>query len=323
MAGDDVRLKAAVKSAEDELNLIKNQVQQTLLDIREHILDVTNPFNKGTAAMLLAEDKPEDAPLASIGGDGGPGGSGGSDSGSGGSTIEEEILPNEDAPESDPLDGLPQDDVLAVESDPQGGTDMIMEGGGPNVMSMPAESFEADAPAKGSPKDADDDDEADDVDDADDDADDEIDHDTDGDQDPEPDESDDDTDGDEHEDEEEPPQQDKRSSATADLDLVTLAALVRWVSVTTQALGPRRVEVLLDAYESAGRISPQVRTVIRNFCALSDEDPDGHIPVRDVLSAMVRMEGVVGKSGNGSAHRLMAILLDDEDDPLTRLGLRG
>ena len=38
-------MHASLKTAEDELNLIKNQVQQTLLDIREHILDVTNPFN--------------------------------------------------------------------------------------------------------------------------------------------------------------------------------------------------------------------------------------------------------------------------------------
>jgi hypothetical protein len=107
------------------------------------------------------------------------------------------------------------------------------------------------------------------------------------------------------------------------MDLVTLAALVRWVSITTQALGRNRVNVLLDTYEIAGRITPHIKDVIKTLCALGDEDPDGAVPVRDVLSAMVRMEGLVGGNDNGAAHRLMAILLDDDDEPLTRMGLRG
>ncbi|MDA1256827.1 MAG: hypothetical protein O3C10_03170 [Chloroflexi bacterium] len=36
--------EARVRVLEEELVLVKNQVQQTLLDIREHLLDLTNPF---------------------------------------------------------------------------------------------------------------------------------------------------------------------------------------------------------------------------------------------------------------------------------------
>ena len=36
--------EARVRVLEEELVLVKNQIQQTLLDIREHILDLTNPF---------------------------------------------------------------------------------------------------------------------------------------------------------------------------------------------------------------------------------------------------------------------------------------
>ena len=36
--------EARVRVLEEELVLVKNQIQQSLLDIREHILDLTNPF---------------------------------------------------------------------------------------------------------------------------------------------------------------------------------------------------------------------------------------------------------------------------------------
>ncbi|MCH7906752.1 MAG: hypothetical protein IIC29_01935 [Chloroflexi bacterium] len=36
--------EARVRVLEEELVLVKNQIQQTLLDIREHLLDLTNPF---------------------------------------------------------------------------------------------------------------------------------------------------------------------------------------------------------------------------------------------------------------------------------------
>ena len=42
MADDDA--EAHVRVLEEELTVVKNQVQQTLLDIREHIFDLTNPF---------------------------------------------------------------------------------------------------------------------------------------------------------------------------------------------------------------------------------------------------------------------------------------
>lgn len=36
--------EARVRVLEEELVLVKNQIQQSLLDIREHLLDLTNPF---------------------------------------------------------------------------------------------------------------------------------------------------------------------------------------------------------------------------------------------------------------------------------------
>lgn len=308
MAGEDVRLKTAVKTVEDELNLLKNQVQQTLLDIREHILDVTNPFNN--AQDLLADETKEDHTAMGAGGGSGEAAVEGAESEVGGAAEEsageqEEILSEEPSVE-DELAALPQDDVLAMDDQPVADdlmTDAVTAG------APPEEAFVAeDAPAEEEPEQGDEEAEEGP-------AEEETEE-----------EAEEDGRGEDAEAEAEtatvPPAPDLNPHAQ--LDLVTLAALVRWVSVTTQTLGRNRVEVLLDTYELAGRITPQVKNVIKTLCSLADEDPDGDVPVRDVLSAMVRMEGLVGGTkDNPSAHRLMAILLDDDDEPLTRLGMRG
>ena len=309
MAGEDVRLKATEKSGEDELNLLKNQVQQTLLDIREHILDVTNPFNN---AQDLLADEPKEAVSISAGG-GGAEGQAGADAGDaakeksaeeGGAT--EEIL-SESPSVEDELAALPEDDILTMGD--AGVDELVTEQ--MSAQSMPQESFiTEEAPSMVAAV-----------------TEEEEETEAEGEEDDEEEES--------EEDDAEEPSDPEKAAGHGDrggpatlpgpqIDMVTLAALVRWVSVTTQALGRNRVEVLLDTYELAGRITPQVKNIIKTLCSLADEDPDGRVPVRDVLAAMVRMEGLVGGGReNASAHRLMAILLDDDDDPLTRLGLRG
>ena len=105
MAGEDARLNAGLKTAEDELNLIKNQIQQTLLDIREHILDVTNPFNNVTPEMV---DDDEELNIEDGGGDlAGAAGDGEGSDGSGDEITEEEPIEDEI-----PLDELLGEDGL-------------------------------------------------------------------------------------------------------------------------------------------------------------------------------------------------------------------
>ena len=106
MAGEDARLKAGLKSAEDELNLIKNQIQQTLLDIREHILDVTNPFNS-----VAPEDLDDDEEM-SIEDSGGAGAGADGADGEGG--------------EGEGLDGESEEDLETL--DEEAGEDLLMEG---------------------------------------------------------------------------------------------------------------------------------------------------------------------------------------------------
>ncbi|GEM_PF-3008661 len=319
MAGEEVRLKSTIKSLEDELNLIKNQVQQTLLDIREHILDVTNPFNNAT--VLLADAKPGGGPGAA----GAPGASGAQENKAAKEEPEkplEEILPPEDKSAQQEVPGLPEDDVLAMDTDTS--TQMVADAG-------PSVSVSAGDAGGGEAFEIEDEPEAE-----------EEQEEEAAEEEAEPEEEEKAAGKEEEtaEEEEEPETTEEvieeveepdnaagqgswPPAAALRLDLVTLAALVRWVSVSMESLGRNRVEVVLDAYEAAGRINPQVKAVIKMLCALQDEEPDEPLPVREVLAALVRMEGVLGGEENGAAHRLMAILLDDEMEPLTRLGMRG
>ncbi|MBT6681751.1 MAG: hypothetical protein HOB07_06850, partial [Chloroflexi bacterium] len=57
---DDV--EARVRVAEEELNLLKNQVQQTLLDVREHILDLVEPGSAIPRSDRPADSKDDSSP---------------------------------------------------------------------------------------------------------------------------------------------------------------------------------------------------------------------------------------------------------------------
>ena len=324
MAAEDARMKAGLKTAEDELNLIKNQVQQTLLDIREHILDATNPFNAIDDA-LTDEDEIEFGDDLMGGGAGGAGGAGGSgsgdgegDSGDGGGGDDDVEYDDEGNPIANSEDGeedlegeeYPEDELLEPEGDiieeiPDDGymDDQIIDDGAGSMssgMGDMEEIFEEEEVLA-------DEDEGFELD----------------------------------EEPEEPTEEELEIAAAeaaeadgqgglageggiaaamvADFDVLTMAGLVRWVAVTSERLGPNRTEILLDAFEAAGRIAPSTRAVLHHLMALTEEDPSENVPVREIVSAMVRMEGVLDTTVGTDSTRLLSMLMDVEDDPIDRL----
>ncbi len=314
MAGEDARLNAGLKSAEDELNLIKNQVQQTLLDIREHILDVTNPFNSVAPGDLDdgEEMSIEEGGVAGAAGESGDGeGSDGEGTGAG---AEEDIETIEEDPEEEILmegdgglgeefvDEIPEDEYIEESSGGGGG------GGGGGLMDMlegaDAEAVEGeDEVVEGFEPDQE---EMPDIESELEEAEDAL---TDGE--PVSDAAPGDGTG------------DGVSNAVAaalsiNVDLLTMASLVRWTAMTRERIGANRMDILLDACEMAGRITPQMKSVIHALSALGDEDEDG-IPVRDVVTAMVRMDGVLNAEGSMESNRLLGLLLDMDEDPLDYL----
>lgn len=310
MAGEDARLKAGLKSAEDELNLIKNQIQQTLLDIREHILDVTNPFN--SVAPELLDDDEEVSIEESGGGGDGEGGGDGDDEGEDDTVAETEedealedeveedvaaddvVLEDEGDSFADEYEDVPEDEIIDDGAGSGGGGLMELLDEPTDEIEEEPEGFELDDEEEQMPEfEADEDDLM----------------------------------------EQELPEDgipeetvgsgdavaDAVAAAlVADVDLLTMASLVRWTAVTRERLGANRLDILLDAYEMAGRITPQMKNVVRALSALGDEDEFG-IPVRDVVTAMVRMDGVINSGENRESNRLLGLLLDMDEDPLDHL----
>lgn len=315
MAAEDARMKAGLKTAEDELNLIKNQVQQTLLDIREHILDATNPFSAIDDA-LTDEDEIEfgdDLMGGGAGAAGAAGAAGESGDGDGGESSDDSDGPDDllgenegDEGEDDEFvdDGMedPEDEFIEeLPDDGYMGDEIIddgMGGGMSSGMGSTEEIFEEEEIVP-------DEDEGFELD-------------------------------------EEPSEEyldlDEAADAAAadadgsvlgaggvaaamvaDFDVLTMAGLVRWVAVTTERLGPNRTEILLDAFEAAGRIAPSTRAVLHHLMALSEEDPSEVVPVREIVSAMVRMEGVLDSNAGSDTSRLLSMLMDVDDDPMDRL----
>jgi hypothetical protein len=317
LAAEDTRMKAGLKTAEDELNLIKNQVQQTLLDIREHILDATNPFSAIDDA-LTDEDEIEfgddlmggAAGVAGAAGAEGEGGGGEGSDGAGDSEGSDDVddLLDEDADGSDDellddeFDDPGEEIVEEYPDDGYMGDEIIddgMGGGGSSGMGDQEEVFEEEeiVPDEDEGFELDEESSAGDLD-----LEDVL-----GEAEPSTDGSARNADG------------LPVSAAVADFDVLTMAGLVRWVAVTTERLGPNRTEILLDAFEAAGRIATSTRAVLHHLMALSEEDPSENVPVREIVSAMVRMEGVLDSSKNTNSSRLLSMLMDVDDDPMDRL----
>ena len=320
MAAEDARMKAGLKTAEDELNLIKNQVQQTLLDIREHILDVTNPFNAVDDA-LTDEDEIEFDDLMG-GGSSGPAGAEGAAGADGadaegkgkgdgdgeedlesadgdGESVEELIDDAADAPGEEIIEEIPDDGYVVEEIVDDGGGG----GGMPSAVADSDEYFEEEEEI---PEDIEEEFKLDE-------------EPADTEQEPELEGSGTAQDGTDAVDGADGAADSALAPLTANFDVLTMAGLVRWVAVTTDRLGANRTEIMLDAFEAAGRIAPSTRVVLHHLMALTEEDPSVQVPVREIVSAMVRMEGVLDTSAGTDSNRLLSMLMDVEDDPLDRL----
>ena len=282
----DSRLENSLKSAEDELTLIKNQIQQTLLDMREHVLQSSNPF---VVPVFTGPEEGTDRPLDSApGADGADGAAdsetatneeqSGEESGDAGEEqleeIGEPVAEEEQFLESE--FGAPEDEEIIVDSD-----------GGPGAGGMQFQDF---AKEESEPEE----------------------------EEPAGDDRDDPTDEEEAQEEDRPHTAEGRQAAPDPLDLISLAGLVRWVAATLERVGRTRTEVVLDAYEQSGRMSSEVKQVARTLCELADEDPHAGIPVRDIVGAMMRLEGVLG-NGDGQSNRLLSLIFQDEYEPADSL----
>ena len=281
----DSRLENSVKNAEDELSLIKNQIQQTLLDIREHVLDSTNPF------VLPAFPGLEEGAGGSVDATEGADGAAGSEGATGEGESEEEVSEDAVVEEGEGIGepGLEEEEIVESELGSPGDEEVVVDSiedpGEDEAHFEDFEDEEQEPLEEEFPEDALEEEE-------------EL--------------------GEDGEDADDDESETTQASRPEPLDIISLASLVRWVAATLERVGRARLEVLLDAYEQSGRMSPEVKTVARTLCELADEDPYSRIPVRDIVGAMMRLEGVLGHD-DGQDNRLLSLIFQDEYEPADSL----
>ena len=355
-------LEARVRVAEEELDLLKNQVQQTLLDVREHILDLVEPTSglqtadqpaaagavaaapavateivdaaapaPGGGVAELPATETGAAPLPDLGGDvdmgggmadmpaldmgGGMGDLAGPDMGGDvGGDAGLEDMGGFDMPGMDPGAGM--DGGFDMENAPYDG--MEEAPGGPGIADAPydgAETYSDQGPTAYQ-------DDYPDADGA------NYEHAADGTpQDPYSDASDEFGDPSaEPAAGETPSAADAPSggvrpvveAALAEMDLITLVGVLRWVDQAVQRLGQRRVDALLDVWQMTGRISGATKEMIERLCALTHEDAEERVPLQDLVAMMIQMEAVFDTEESSNS-RLLAMLFGGSGDPLSGL----
>ncbi|MCH7738767.1 MAG: hypothetical protein IIC93_01305 [Chloroflexi bacterium] len=329
-----------VKNLESELSLLKNQVQQTLLDIREHVLEFTNPFTAEARLVRAWQERTAQAAQTNLGGE---------------ADLEslletdDEILEEAPAPaaatatapppaddddwdefeDEEPLDVAPQA-TAAADDDPELDLEPEVNDTGPEA--QPLADFEDEPFGDGEwedPYEEDEDDLGAEYDDTD-----EI---TDIEQDdgeveemqveesevpspleqepvseqpapPEPNPA-------EAAPQPQPPVPAPQESVqqilrkAPGMDMITLISLVRWVDKNTERIGKDRVMVILDIYAMSGRITEETRDIVKRLCALGRND-ETRVPVRDVVAAMLTIDGVLDERVSES-QRLMSMLYDE------------
>ena len=321
-----------VKNLESELSLLKNQVQQTLLDIREHVLEFTNPFTAEARLVRAWQERTAQAAQTNLGGE---------------ADLESLLeTEGEDSPDSvaatatapppaeddwdefedeEPLDVAPQatadsgDDLEPDEYESIPGAEPVAEFEDQPVVDEMWED----------PYDDEYEDEYEDDLDVDDGVVDEIESEDDEVEEPQTEvteeseaplslEQEPESEAPEPKPVEAPPPQPEPAPQAAlqqilrkdpGMDMITLISLIRWVDKNTERIGKDRVMVILDIYAMSGRITEETRDIVKRLCALGRND-ETRVPVRDVVAAMLTIDGVLDERVSES-QRLMSMLYDE------------
>lgn len=282
-----------VEGLEAELSLLKNQVQQTLLDIREHVLEFTSPMAAEARMVRAWHDRTAEAAELNLGG---PGITNGGDV--------EQLLESAELEADVPLQSEADPDALEVGDDVSAAAlvEEIREPEIPDLDPGGAETGPGDFEESDSI-------EVETASGATDDWDEEA---TPGAEapptmapEPKP----------EHEPRPVVAPEPKPAPLTtgSEMDLIRLSSLVRWVDLNTARIGKDRVEVILDIYEMSGRITGETKKLVKRLCALSRDEEQSRVPVRDVVSAMLTMDGVLDDDASQS-RRLLGLMYDDASE---------
>ena len=103
----------------------------------------------------------------------------------------------------------------------------------------------------------------------------------------------------------------KKSGKKIDLSLVLM--LARWAEEGIRRIGKRKVEGILEIYELAGHLSPDLKEILLKLIHLSDtEEPQDKVTIKDLLAVLLQLDALVGKNQRVDL-KLLSLLLGGEE----------
>ena len=84
------------------------------------------------------------------------------------------------------------------------------------------------------------------------------------------------------------------------MDLTTIAMLARWVSNGIRRVGRKRMQSIVEMYQMTGNLSPKAREVIVRLVRMSDsEDPKGAVPMTACIPVLMQLNTILGGRQQG------------------------
>ena len=103
----------------------------------------------------------------------------------------------------------------------------------------------------------------------------------------------------------------KKSGKKIDLSLVLM--LARWAEEGIKRIGKKKVEGILEIYELAGHLPPDLKEILLKLIHLSDtEEPQDKVTIKDLLAVLLQLDALVGKNQRVDL-KLLSLLLGGEE----------
>ena len=94
----------------------------------------------------------------------------------------------------------------------------------------------------------------------------------------------------------------KSSNPTGGIDMAIVASLAQWTGSSIQRVGKERLGVLLEVYEMTGHLNGIYKELLQKLIEGSvDQGPRGSVDMNDVLPILTQLDGIFG-GGSGSTN---------------------
>lgn len=100
-----------------------------------------------------------------------------------------------------------------------------------------------------------------------------------------------------------------------ELDLAMLIKLARWAEESVKKVGREKVERLLEIYQGTKHLPQGTKEIILGLVHLVDEGkPEGQVTIKSCIGMLLQLDGILG--GNKKEQALLSLLLGSEEGEL-------